>query len=46
LGLSDKGQLTPATYQLLFKKSGEEVERKIEITITHEDQAVDLCDQL
>ena len=46
LGLNDKGQLTPMSYQLFFKKTGEEVERKIEITINREDQTIDLCDQL
>ena len=46
LGLNEKGQLVPAIYQLFFKKKGEEVERKLEITINHEDQTVDLCDQL
>jgi len=46
LGVNDKGQLIPASYQLFFKKTGEEVERKIDITINHEDQTIDLCDLL
>jgi hypothetical protein len=46
LGLDDKGQLIPMTYQLFFKKRGEDIERKIEITINREDQVIDLCDQL
>jgi serine/threonine protein kinase len=46
LGLDDKGQLTPQTYQLYFKKRGEDIERKLEITLSHEDQTIDLCDQL
>ena len=46
LGLDDKGQLIPQAYQIFFKKSGEDIERKIEITVNREDQTIDLCDQL
>lgn len=46
LGISNEGQLTPQTFQIFFKKSGEDIERKLEVTIGHEDQTVDLCDQL
>ncbi|MBC7539106.1 MAG: serine/threonine protein kinase [Bacteriovorax sp.] len=46
LGLDDKGQLIPSNYQILFKKTGDDIERKIEITVNREDQTIDLCDQL
>ncbi|MDD4974779.1 MAG: serine/threonine-protein kinase [Bacteriovorax sp.] len=46
LGLDDKGQLISINYQLFFKKRGEDIERKIEITVNREDQVIDLCDQL
>ena len=46
LGLDDRGQLIPMNYQLFFKKKGEDIERKIEITVNREDQTIDLCDQL
>lgn len=46
LGVDDKGHLTPMTYELFFKKKGEDIERKIEIVVNREDQAIDLCDQL
>ncbi|MDO9184269.1 MAG: serine/threonine-protein kinase [Bacteriovorax sp.] len=46
LGLDDRGQLTPVVYQLFFKKKGEDIERKLEVTINREDQTIDLCDQL
>lgn len=45
LGLDDKGQITPQSYQLFFKKKDEDIEHKIEVTLNHEDQTVDLCDQ-
>ena len=44
LGLDDKGKITPMNYEIFFKKKGEDIERKIELTITREDQAIDLCD--
>ncbi|MBC7713909.1 MAG: serine/threonine protein kinase, partial [Rhizobacter sp.] len=46
LGVDDKGVLAPAKYELFFKKTGEEIERKVEVTIKHEDQSVDLCEML
>jgi hypothetical protein len=46
LNLDDYGALMPTTYELFFKKSGEEIERKIEITIKKEDQSIDLCEYL
>jgi serine/threonine protein kinase len=46
LGLDEKGQLTPVTYELYFKKRGEDVEHKIEITLNREDQTIDLCELL
>lgn len=46
LGVSAEGQLIPQTFQLFFKKTGEDIERKIEISVNHEDQTIDLCDQL
>jgi serine/threonine protein kinase len=42
----DKGKLISTSYELFFKKKGEDIERKIEITINREDQTIDLCDQL
>lgn len=46
MGVNGEGQLLPQTYQLLFKKTGEDIERKIEITVKREDQTIDLCEQL
>jgi hypothetical protein len=46
LDIDDKGQVASQVYQLFFKKKGEEIERKIEITLNHEDQTIDLCGQL
>ncbi|MFA6236454.1 MAG: serine/threonine-protein kinase [Bacteriovorax sp.] len=45
LGISDS-QLVPATYQIYFKKIGEDIERKIDVTISREDQTIDLCELL
>jgi serine/threonine-protein kinase len=44
LALDSKGTLIPVTYQLYFKKKGDDVERKVEITISREDQTIDLCE--
>ena len=46
LSLDDKGSLTPANYELFFKRKGEDFERKIEISIKREDQSIDLCEFL
>lgn len=46
LGVSNEGKLVPQDYQIYFKKGGEDIERKIDITINHEEQTIDLCDQL
>ena len=46
LANDDKGQAAPQSYEIFFKKRGEDIERKIEITIGREDQTIDLCDQL
>lgn len=46
LNLDEYGKVAPATYELFFKKTGEEIERKIEITIKREDQSIDLCEYL
>lgn len=46
LGVDDKGQQVPMTYELFFKKKDESIERKIEITINVENQAIDLCEKL
>lgn len=46
LGISHEGQLIPQVYQIYFKKAGEDIERKIEITMQREDQTTDLCDLL
>lgn len=45
LHVDEKGQLAPKTYEILFKRNGEEIERKIEISVTREDQTIDLCEQ-
>jgi serine/threonine protein kinase len=46
LNLDDNGILTPAHYEIFFKKQGEEIERKIDIELKREDQSIDLCDFL
>jgi len=46
LNVDEKGQLAPKSYELFFKRSGEDIERKLEISVTREDQTIDLCDQL
>jgi hypothetical protein len=46
LNVDDKGGLAPATYDLYFKKTGEDIERKVSVTIKHEDQSIDLCESL
>lgn len=46
LNLDDYGALAPATYELFFKKEGEQVEHKIEVTLKREDQSIDLCELL
>ncbi len=46
LNLDAYGSLAPASYELFFKKEGEDIERKIEITIKREDQSIDLCEFL
>ncbi len=46
LTIDERGGLTAANYELFFKKKGEDIERKIEITIKREDQSIDLCEYL
>ncbi len=46
LGIDDKGQLAPQSYELYFKKKGEDIERKIEFNMTREDQTIDFCELL
>ena len=46
LNLDAYGSLAPASYELFFKKEGEDIERKVEITIKREDQSIDLCEFL
>lgn len=46
LNLDEYGSLAPATYELFFKRNGEGIERKIEITLKREDQSIDLCEYL
>ena len=46
LGVDDVGYMTPATYQLLFKREGEDIERKLEVVIKKEDQSIDICELL
>jgi serine/threonine-protein kinase len=46
LSVDEKGIMTPSQFELFFKKSGEDIERKIDITIKREDQSIDLCEYL
>lgn len=46
LNLDAYGSLLPAKHELFFKRKGEDIERKIEITIKREDQSIDLCEYL
>lgn len=46
LKIDEYGSLAPTTYELFFKKTGEEIEHKVEITIKREDQSIDLCEFL
>jgi serine/threonine protein kinase len=46
LNVDEKGNLAPATYDLFFKKTDEDIERKVSVTIKHEDQSIDLCEYL
>ncbi len=46
LNLDDYGALAPATYELFFKKEGDQVEHKVEVTLKREDQSIDLCELL
>jgi serine/threonine protein kinase len=40
------GFMQPATYEIYFKKAGDDIERKIEINIKKEDQSIDLCEMI
>lgn len=46
LTINDQAMLAPASYELFYKKVGEDIEHKIDITIKKEDQSVDLCEHL
>ena len=46
LNLDEYGSLAPANYELFYKKTGEDIERKIEIKINKEDQSIDICELL
>lgn len=46
LNVDERGNLAPATYELFFKKTNEDLERKIDITIKREDQSIDICEYL
>lgn len=44
LSLDENGSLIPTSYEVYFKKTGEEIEHKIDITVKKEDQTIDLCE--
>ncbi len=44
--IDDNGRAKPQTYQMLFRKKGEEVEKKLDVTVSREDQTIDLCEKL
>jgi serine/threonine-protein kinase len=46
LNIDSKGQAAPQTFTIFFTKQGELQEKKIEITVKREDQAIDLCEFL
>lgn len=46
MGVDANSFSTPATHEIYFKKKGEELERKIEVTIKREDQSIDICEML
>ncbi len=46
MGVDANSYSTPATHEIFFKRQGEELERKIEVTIKREDQSIDLCELL
>ena len=46
LNVDERGNLVPASYEIFFKKTGEDIERKIDVTIKREDQSIDICEYL
>jgi hypothetical protein len=46
LSLDEKNKMSAQKFTLLFKKKGETQEKKIEITVSREDQTIDLCEFL
>lgn len=46
LNVDSKGIISPQTFTILFSKRGESQEKKFEITVKREDQAIDLCEFL
>lgn len=46
LQIDADGQPSPATHIIYYKKETDAVERKIEITISREDETIDLCEHI
>jgi serine/threonine-protein kinase len=46
LQIDERGQSVPAVHVIFFKKETEEVERKIEVTLTREDETIDICEKI
>ena len=44
MGVDANSYSTPATHEIYFKPQGEELERKLEVTIKREDQSIDICE--
>lgn len=46
LSVDSQGHLISTTHEVFFKKDDDDIEKKIEIVIKHEDQSIDLCEFL
>jgi len=46
LMVDDSGKAKPHTYQMFFRRVGEEIDKKVDITVSREDQTIDLCEKL
>ena len=46
LQVNEKGESAPATHVIFYKKDTDQVERKIEVTISREDETIDLCEKI
>ena len=44
LELGSEGELTPVDYQMTFTRAGQTIKREINVTVSREFEAIDICE--